>query len=637
MPLIDLKTTLKSLKFGNDQPGYGSSGLPYIQTVIPGSLGSPGLFNPIFRPGSTGNLDFPIRGGDFPTVVDLSFRSGFSTYTLSSQLDRTRIRKFFKDAPRGTAFIQKQIGLQLSNPKIETGNTLFGLGQSAPIPGLLENTRVYNGGLNTLAQVGVMGSGAHAVRHGLVPFAPFQKNYFSIVNHQNIIGNTEGSQENRLVILRNLKMTNSRDPITNPNNVINFEKVNTLGISLNKNLLFQYLGGPGSVYGIGNTTIKRTVDTTRLGTNNPRTMTYDLLMAQKSQKGVILDGQQAELKDFRQALLENNKNLIRFKEFKKTWTKEQSTQYKFFDPATGADRMNVAPAFSFINDNAPWTAPENDKGDYNDLIKFAFELINNDNPAESTALFFRAFLTAGISDNNSSQLNSFKYIGRGENFYTYQGFERSITFGFRIVAQSESELMPLYRKLNLLIGQVYPDYASKSGIMRAPLVKVTIGDYLYRMPGFIENVNISIPNDSSWEITHDDTTYSGLTSDVAQLPHYLDVNVSFKPISDTLPNRYGIHILNNKPPKAETSNEDIKVSSNEINPNELLGGSTLFLSNFEKQLKFPGRFNQNSQNLLNKNTTNNKFTPAGLPKLNTTRNNSIPTNLQNTLNTNSRG
>ena len=34
MPLIDLKTDLKSLKYGRDRLGGGSSGQPYIQTNI---------------------------------------------------------------------------------------------------------------------------------------------------------------------------------------------------------------------------------------------------------------------------------------------------------------------------------------------------------------------------------------------------------------------------------------------------------------------------------------------------------------------------------------------------------------------------------------------------------------------------
>ena len=71
MPLIDLKTNLKNLKYGSDQQGGGYSGLPYIQTGIPKDpliirnptvQGLRGDFLPIFRPGSTGNLDYPIRG-----------------------------------------------------------------------------------------------------------------------------------------------------------------------------------------------------------------------------------------------------------------------------------------------------------------------------------------------------------------------------------------------------------------------------------------------------------------------------------------------------------------------------------------------------------------------------------------------
>ena len=37
MPLIDLTTNLKSLKFGNDQRGGGSSNQPYIKRDIPDS------------------------------------------------------------------------------------------------------------------------------------------------------------------------------------------------------------------------------------------------------------------------------------------------------------------------------------------------------------------------------------------------------------------------------------------------------------------------------------------------------------------------------------------------------------------------------------------------------------------------
>jgi len=505
MPLIDLKTNLKNIKFGNDQPGYGSSGLPFIQVGIPKDplivrnpavQGLRGEFLPIYRPGTTGNYDYPIRGGN------ADFNIGLQTYTISSQVDQIRIKRFFESA-QGKSFIQKQIGLQLSNPKMETANTLFGIGQEVPLPGLLENTRVYNKGLNTLAQVGAMGSGAHAVRHGTIPFNPFQKNYYATVNQQNIEGDAAATNVNRLVILSRLKLNQSNNPIVSSQGFASAERINALGISLNKNILFQYLGGPGSVYGVGNTTVKRVVDTTKLSSRTA--MGYDQLFAQKSNFG----NEYPEIQDFRLG------------------TKgEKWRQDTMLDGYKYTSRM--ASPFVFDNSNNPWDSTSTTDGSTTDIIKFVFEAVSNDNPNISTALFFRAFLTAGITDNNSANLNTFRYAGRGENFYTYQGFDRSISFAFRIAAQSPFELPFMYEKLNALVQQVYPDY-SAAGVMRAPLVKVTIGDYLYRMPGFLENVNITVDNTYPWEIN--------LRKELAQLPQVVDVNITFKPILNELPSR----------------------------------------------------------------------------------------------------
>jgi len=521
MPLIDLQSNLKNLRFGNDRPGYGSSGLPYIQTIMPDTPNATGTVLPIYRPGSTGGLDFPIRGGQ------LEFNLGSQSFTVSSRIDRSRIKKFFEDKPRGTAFIQKQVGLQLSNPKIETGNTLFGIPQGIPYPGLLENTRIYNLGANTLAQVGVSGTGFHAIRHGLIPFNPFQKFYYDIVNKQNVT-NQKGT--NRLVNLTALKMTIG-SPFVNPANVPDINLINTLGISLNRNMIFQYLGGPSSVYGIGTTTIPRVVDTTKLVSS--RAMIYNQLYQQNLNKTYTRNSQtdpndyikQTNYKDFREELagVSGSYNFI-------PWGGDSVDRFYVYNTTTGrygADKLNQAYPFLFNSkDNAPWEiAPDG----LQDLIKFVFEGISNDNPTVSTAIFFRAFLTAGITDTNNAELNSFKYLGRGENFFTYQGFNRSISFSFRVAAQSKQELKPMYNRLNALIGQVYPDYSLGQGIMRAPVVRVTIGDYLYRVPGFIENINLTVDNNNPWEIN--------LDGDLAQLPQVVDVAITFRPILDVLPKR----------------------------------------------------------------------------------------------------
>ena len=606
MPLIDLKTNLKNLRFGNDQPGYGSSGLPYIQTIMPDTPNATGTFRPMFRPGSTGNLDYPIRGGQ------LEFQVNSQTFTLSSQVDKTRIRKFFEDAPRGKAFLQKQIGLQLSNPKIETGNTLYGIPQAFSIPGLLENTRVYNNGQNTLAQVGASGTGAHAIRHGLLPFNPFQKLYYDIVNAQNV---NNDESKNRLLILNNLKMSQVPGQIVSVNDVANIETVNTLGISLNKNLIFQYLGGPGSSYGIGVTTIKRSVDTTQLGTRlgSRKAMVYDQLRAQNLNN--VTDGVATnKIQDFRNQLPELDGTY-------KVWGNQTVDERFYVAAGSYKDKMNLLYPFAFKNDTAPW---EIDGYETDDLIKFVFEAVSNDDPNYSTAIFFRAFLTAGITDTNAAQLNSFKYIGRGENFYTYQGFERSITLSFRVAAGSKEELRPMYNRLNSLMSQVYPDYSPVTNIMRAPLIRMTVGDYLYRVPGFLENVNLTVDNNTPWEIN--------LDGDLAQLPQVVDVNLSFRPILDVLPKRSSITdvlrttVANTETTTAYSENTPLIANTKEnfidqetvtlTNSRTVSNNNNPFLSNFERSFvngldvrtNSPFAFNpKSSQSPINSRKNTNPF------------------------------
>jgi len=551
MPLIDLQTNLKNLRFGNDRPGYGSSGLPYIQTIMPDTPNATGNTQPIYKPGQTGGLDFPIRGGQ------LEFNLGSQSFTVSSKIDKSRIKKFFEDKQRGTTFIQKQVGLQLSNPKIETGNTLFGIPQGIPIPGLIENTRVYNLGQNTLAQVGVSGTGFHAIRHGLVPFNPYQKQYYDIVNNQNI---DNRKSTNRLYNLMLLKMTTG-DPFVNAANVPDINLVNTLGISLNRNMIFQYLGGPSSVYGIGTTTIPRVVDTTKL--RSFTSMTYDSLMKQNTNlsttniNGDYIRG--TKIQDFREQLSAldgsyqpwgNNTIDSRFYTYNVV-----GYQYK--------DKMNLLYPFLFKNSQAPWEVTEY-KDSTQDLIKFAFEAVSNDQPTYSTAIFFRALLIGSITDNNQAELNSFKYVGRGENFYTYQGFNRSIGFSFRVAAQSEAELKPMYNRINMLMSQVYPDYSPNQGIMRAPLVRVTIGDYLYRVPGFLESVNLTIDNTNTpWEIN----LQNDQTGNIAQLPQMVDINVTFRPILDVLPKRPNTSVQGQTTVNAQTEqSQDTQTIISNVTP-----------------------------------------------------------------------
>jgi hypothetical protein len=521
MPFIKFKTNLASRPFGNDRPGGGNSNEPYQKfpnnsfEISSNSTNSVFFSNKYVEVGigpfvpqdyqdlylaTRNSSDFPIRGGN----LDFDVRT--QTATRFGRIDKERIQRFFKDSPRGTTFILKQIGLQLSNPRIQTGRTIQGLSDF----NLVENTRVFNKGVNLLAQVGVSGTGTHFVRHGLMPYNPLEKTY-----EKTVIG--QSTQENRLVNLKNLKIGEG-NAITNPNSLSRSSRTTAtnLSISYNQNVLFQYLGGPGSVYGVGSTTIRRyeTTSTEKVKYDPKKWITgYDMIGSTRLE----------------------NKRIADFDDFYKTGSpggsKYKNPNGTYAIKASGSDSLNSSWPMYFDNTKDP-----NKIGDYvddqhRDIIKFVFECIDNDQPSKSTALFFRAFLS-GMTDNHQAEINSFRYFGRGENFYTYQGVSRAFGFSFKLHAQSQSEMQPMYNRLNYLISQVYPDYSSY-GIMRAPLVRLTIGDYLYRVAGFLENVNITIEDNSPWEIQK--YSFFGLQS--RQLPKLLNVQCIFKPIQDFLPKR----------------------------------------------------------------------------------------------------
>lgn len=138
--------------------------------------------------------------------------------------------------------------------------------------------------------------------------------------------------------------------------------------------------------------------------------------------------------------------------------------------------------------------------------------------------------------------NSFKYIGRGEEFYTYQGFSNRMSLGFTVVAQSIQELSIMYQKLNYLKSTLAPDY-SDSGYMRGNIHQLTMGGYLYEVPGIIESLTYTIPTDTTWEIgipsdNQEIEAEGGITfrnPKVKELPHRIEASLTFRPIYRFLP------------------------------------------------------------------------------------------------------
>ena len=646
MPLIDLKTDLKSLKYGKDTPGGGYSGQPYIQAKIPDGL-------------TPKSLDFILRGG-YLTVGD-------------SLTDIKRLGKMFGDlkSPNGVLFIAKQNVLSNSAVRTQAGGTL--------------NNGVYTP-LSTLAQAGLVAFGGHLNKQGTDPtgLSPL-----SLRTYSDVVNPTLGAAFS-------LKSTNNNRLVRLASEKIKGNYVGNVGISLVDNSisllsnnLLTYRGGPGSVLGVGFTNIKFADQ--RTGLNNPLLETDPDYFYGRNTKQVVpgnylktlgtitragtiiplpLDNQGVSGKyvrltntrlvnafnnegkpvgDYAHNVYEpavegntwpkntplinanntftyNQEDIIQsnvnppsgnhlspqIQDFRKVLrdrlgetspegkkatnlgatpiapnyqTKNLAVRVNIGDPgqranksyasySTGViDETNPDPNRSFYGNFSDGTPKGLDQITslpiykssavdtelpVNDLVKFRIAAIDGSDPQFKTFMHFRAFLDS-FSDSYSADWGSVRYLGRGEKFYNYNGFDRTISLSFTVAAQSKPELIPMYKKLNYLASNLTPDY-SPFGYMRGPLVQLTMGGYLYEQVGFITALTYDIPNDTTWEIGLSDTagdptisSTAGLDnlksisdSSVKELPHRINVSsFQFTPIHDFRPGKQGLDFKNN--------------------------------------------------------------------------------------------
>jgi len=687
--LISQNTDLKSLRYGQDRKGGGNSGQPYIQTPIPGNtpfLPRIGLFGT-----GTGGEDFLLRGGTLAPS--------------RAAKDVSRLTKMFFDlrSPNGILFVAKQNLLSLSGVQTQ-GSRNVNLNAGIYLPtstiaqaagnafGFHLNKQGANPFRNTSPNSG-----------GIFPVisSPLL-DIFGIPAYAQRVKSDQDQAENRLVQLKNAKIITNlssfptdeelreerqRQKIIDrgvrqnqrgerraetqraqnagtldqlkaqrkdekkqarqaaravrKTNRANAQNQVRLNIPQNPRQILQYTGGPGSILGIGQTTIRRYGNTnegveranealinvkspfgkTPLsnalinfiggGANTgiiPSFFSFPSLTSQfglpflKSDQSLapylvtntnegldfnkvgnnytsfnlrgtfagkyyVLDSTDVRnkpsskdntlpLQDFRISLLSQQATGLKKNILSKAPdynTKNIEQRVNLGDPgkrnknttsynrglvvngtAYGAlDKITAMPLYqsSGVADHG---------GDRNDLVKFSIGIISNDGESESplkrTFIHFRAFLDL-MEDSYNAEWNDFRYMGRGEKFYRYNGFTRTISLGWTVAAQSKEELIPMYQKLNFLASSLAPDY-SDSGYMRGNLAVLTVGGYLYDQPGIITSINYSVPQESPWEIGINDVSGSlyGYDKTVKEVPHMIKVTgFNFTPIHKFVP------------------------------------------------------------------------------------------------------
>jgi len=167
-----------------------------------------------------------------------------------------------------------------------------------------------------------------------------------------------------------------------------------------------------------------------------------------------------------------------------------------------------------------------------DLIKFRFHIITPDQP--ETVLYFRAYLDT-FADNYSGQWSPVKYLGRAEDFQIYSGFQRKITLSFKIAAATRAEMEPIYQKMIWLALATAPTYARGGQFMRGTVTKLTVGDYVYELPGVLNSVNYTWNVDYPWEIAMLEPENTGQDDFEQELPMVMDCQIDFTPIHTFTP------------------------------------------------------------------------------------------------------
>ena len=535
--------TQTSLPYGNDIRGGGNSGQPYVQVGI----------------------DEQPQFGQFD---DGLIRGGFLDTTLSIFRDEVRLGKFLtgigstnlENGVKGPLFLTKQIGLNRSNPQFEN------LGDST------SDERTYNREYN-IASINLNAAsspfGIHFDQNGLL---------VNDISYAGDYGNkTPG------VAAQNMTLFNEGD--RRANRLVTY--FDNMSAQPNEYILRSQDGGSDSVYGLGKTNIERvrntgplndaTTDKDGFNDSGNYAFSYSEINNFNSDWDNLFNTSQPLLPNSSQDNF--NKD---FKDFRSTYTAGIAADYPAYNvenrigvstnknlayknnPGTNdyswQDQTGKVDSINTINITKAGTFYANSNGavsaqkpelfqngeEYKDklsgffgrdIIKFRIEVNDNDNPGpgNNEVLAFRAYINS-MDDDFEAKWNEYRYMGRGEPFFVYEGYSRDISLSYTVFAHTSEEMAPIWNKINYLASSLAPDYSSQ-GFMRGNYHYLTIGDYIYRQPGIITSLRLSNFLDHGWEIGLNSPENQGTDVKQLEMPKSFVVGMSFKPIHTFLPRR----------------------------------------------------------------------------------------------------
>ena len=137
---------------------------------------------------------------------------------------------------------------------------------------------------------------------------------------------------------------------------------------------------------------------------------------------------------------------------------------------------------------------------------------------DSSPVQFRSTIS-GLTETFSPSWDSIKYPGRADKTYMYGEFERTLSFNFKVYAESRNDMKVQWKKLDELSRMTYPIHGGDT--YTGHLVKFRLGN-LYGngkngVYSFITSLSYTMPDDLGWELNWD--------GELAELPMGVDVSI----------------------------------------------------------------------------------------------------------------
>ena len=164
------------------------------------------------------------------------------------------------------------------------------------------------------------------------------------------------------------------------------------------------------------------------------------------------------------------------------------------------------------------------RGVHNDLVRVRIT-------AGGVTFPFRAYINGAITDSTAFNWNEVSYVGNTANSYYYSNASRTWNLDLMVPCLTAAEQRNNVRKMDDLLQHLSPSIQDKRGV--GSICAIQLGGYWEKRPTIIDKCDITIPDDSNWDIDHakDGDWVDGSTSG-RELPMYYTLALSGKFLSN---------------------------------------------------------------------------------------------------------